>query len=485
MTNARDLANRATDSVSVKDFGAVGNGTTDDTAAIQAAINAVRASGQKLFAVAGDSYRITSKIRTQTTGTYAPVTIDFQGAEIVVDFDTDDGFLIEGGSNRQTIENLSIRPSAAYVQAGTYVSTAVGVRVLNARTNITAIAQQFKGDGFLIESTASNSNTSVYDIYASQCGRGILVTGSFDDISVCQSKFRAYSSLREGIRVADTCAMRQWTGFWYAEGNWVSDPNNAANFGVYIGKATGCDLWIYCEQTGTASEVYASPTLTPYTTIISARQNKDVITGTAVSVQGRDLTQIDYNVSSGLSRNAQPLRLVGKMARTTTAGEYVRVPFVGASDVVNGYVRGELLGMHLDAPGGNNSLSVADAYLSLGGPSSLAPRRVFTGSQTLTTATSSATVVLAAISSSRSCAGRMYISGRSGGGSGQRIQIVDFYISGTTLTLNTPVVDVNPATPPSITLSVTAGNLQLALSYSSGTWGASYNFSYSVELTWA
>lgn len=37
MTNARDLANRATDSVSVKDFGAVGDGVVDDTAAIQAA----------------------------------------------------------------------------------------------------------------------------------------------------------------------------------------------------------------------------------------------------------------------------------------------------------------------------------------------------------------------------------------------------------------------------------------------------------------
>ena len=32
MSNARNLANRATDFVSVKDFGAVGDGVTDDTA---------------------------------------------------------------------------------------------------------------------------------------------------------------------------------------------------------------------------------------------------------------------------------------------------------------------------------------------------------------------------------------------------------------------------------------------------------------------
>ena len=48
-----DLYNRIHDTVSVKDFGAVGDGVTDDTAAIQAAITAARETGADLFVPSG------------------------------------------------------------------------------------------------------------------------------------------------------------------------------------------------------------------------------------------------------------------------------------------------------------------------------------------------------------------------------------------------------------------------------------------------
>lgn len=57
MTQIRSLANRASDFISVKDFGAVGDGVADDTAKIQAALN----TGKNVFFPEG-SYLITSEL---------------------------------------------------------------------------------------------------------------------------------------------------------------------------------------------------------------------------------------------------------------------------------------------------------------------------------------------------------------------------------------------------------------------------------------
>jgi len=71
-TTARTLAARAADQVNVKDFGATGNGATDDTAAIQAAIDAALPGGapashiryaSKAVRVPSGTYRITATLR--------------------------------------------------------------------------------------------------------------------------------------------------------------------------------------------------------------------------------------------------------------------------------------------------------------------------------------------------------------------------------------------------------------------------------------
>jgi len=65
-TTARTLANRFADVVNIKDFGAVGDGIADDTAAIQAAINAAQAGVVSLYLPAG-RYRLASPLTITTS----------------------------------------------------------------------------------------------------------------------------------------------------------------------------------------------------------------------------------------------------------------------------------------------------------------------------------------------------------------------------------------------------------------------------------
>jgi len=73
----RDLSEKVRESVSVKDFGAVGDGVTDDTAAIQAAIDRASAYNKALLFPEG-TYAVT----TITTGSGASVIWHFDNAEL-------------------------------------------------------------------------------------------------------------------------------------------------------------------------------------------------------------------------------------------------------------------------------------------------------------------------------------------------------------------------------------------------------------------
>ena len=52
-----------------KDFGAVGDGVHDDTAAIQAALDVAHVDGYDIIYVSKGTYRLTKQIRTGSTST--------------------------------------------------------------------------------------------------------------------------------------------------------------------------------------------------------------------------------------------------------------------------------------------------------------------------------------------------------------------------------------------------------------------------------
>ena len=122
---SRTLRDRFADSVNVKDFGAVGDGVTDDTAAIQAAINSLSIKGGVIVIGAG-TYRVSSTINVSINNVY----IEGQGNNSVILRSTDYGntFLFTGNTTNGTlltdvgISNIKIT-SLALTTSGAHVKT--------------------------------------------------------------------------------------------------------------------------------------------------------------------------------------------------------------------------------------------------------------------------------------------------------------------------------------------------------------------------
>jgi hypothetical protein len=76
-TTARSVQDRFADAANIKDFGAAGDGVTDDTAALQAAFN----SGGVVVLNEGQTYRVTSSITASSA-----IVLRGNGATILVDF---------------------------------------------------------------------------------------------------------------------------------------------------------------------------------------------------------------------------------------------------------------------------------------------------------------------------------------------------------------------------------------------------------------
>jgi hypothetical protein len=66
----RNISDRLNDLIFLKDFGAIGDGVTDDTSAIQLAINHAQSTNTKIFGSSGSSYKITSKLSITSSNVF-------------------------------------------------------------------------------------------------------------------------------------------------------------------------------------------------------------------------------------------------------------------------------------------------------------------------------------------------------------------------------------------------------------------------------
>jgi hypothetical protein len=118
-TTARTLANRFADVVNVKDFGAVGDGVTDDTAAIQAAIDSLGTIGG-IVQVPSGTYKVSSALNISSY-----INLKGSGAvssTLLTNSSTNNVIYINGVSNSPgcTIEDLFFNSSVTRI-SGSYI----------------------------------------------------------------------------------------------------------------------------------------------------------------------------------------------------------------------------------------------------------------------------------------------------------------------------------------------------------------------------
>lgn len=152
-TEPRNLVTRFADVVNVKDFGAVGDYTTDDTAAIQSAINSLPANGGTVYLPQG-KYRTTSTITLDQngisligdgdggpSGTIGPTetlnnvaVVEPRGAtQIIGDFVN--GPVLRIKKNNVTVSRLSIDSTSSVAGGNAPISTGINGRKGGAGTD--------------------------------------------------------------------------------------------------------------------------------------------------------------------------------------------------------------------------------------------------------------------------------------------------------------------------------------------------------------
>lgn len=325
--------------VSIKDFGAVGDGTTDDTAAIIAALAAASDSDTVVEFMSGEDYRITSTL------TVSGKRINGNNARIIKDFDGI-GIDVTGGAVFSYIRDLRIDPSATY-QASDYnaAATSHGIRVTGTRVDFRNVtSNNHVGAGFYLDQPSGNMNRcKFYNIVAGgNALAGGYMTGDFtggaDDMSVWEFNGQFANNYGHGLFVNNECPIRQ-SNFWiYSENNMLGATFPASGeYDISLNRINACNLWIYSEKIGGSNQEILAGTNSNKCFIFSARRNTDADTGSANAwFAGNQV----YNPTTGGSRNSVPSQITSTLARVGTSGEYTEQEYTGSGGTF-GAMRGE------------------------------------------------------------------------------------------------------------------------------------------------
>jgi hypothetical protein len=210
----RPINQKLTETVSVKDFGAVGDGTTDDTAAIQAALDASITS-TILFPIG--NYKITDTLLiTYSTGSgaagFSSVNLQGQGFGSNIKW--------YGGNNKPMIQYVGVNGK------GFYSNTTIQGLHLSVEDSSTGVTGLLFGDTTNVIDTLSGvGNVTIRNNIIYSCGTGIHTWVESDEFTIIDNHIRVHQSY--GIR------NQGGSGYLIAR-NHIQD-GDADSLGIYSG----------------------------------------------------------------------------------------------------------------------------------------------------------------------------------------------------------------------------------------------------------
>lgn len=229
--------NKFREVISVKDFGAVGNNTADDTSAIQAAINAAQAAfGAVVYFPAG-TYKISSELSITSpvylVGQGAAATVIRQTGAAANGVNFNYSVLTTGGG----VVGMTIEAGTGYDTAGltTSGSTGIGLKV------------NLANDNFIVDGVSIHN----FD-------HGLNVLGSFN---IRVSNFRILFFTTEGILI-DKSGSQTGASNMFKSGkvsNFGFTGTNTNSIGIHV-LATGGELFQHIDVTSSNRGVVVDPT---------------------------------------------------------------------------------------------------------------------------------------------------------------------------------------------------------------------------------
>lgn len=290
---ARTVQSKERDIVSVKDFGAVGDGVTDDTTAIQnAATQAATFGGGAIlyFPPSSGFYKITAPISI-TAAMRIIGSGQYTSGLICIGVN---GFNLATGALRVSIESISIYRSVRYTLGAPNTNAGINIIGTSGTHSTGIILRDVYIDGFQQAVLGAYVYASLFDnVRAAFCKHGLWMTGTSVNNNVIANQFDISNNDGTGISIGD--------GTGSSEGWIISDT-------VIFGGNTGVQL-----NGGNNNKVRGC--------IIDTFTNVGILTtnlGTAAATNNR----ITDNYIGSASAN-HGIRLFNSQATAQSYGNYV------------------------------------------------------------------------------------------------------------------------------------------------------------------